>query len=232
MERFLPYIYDVLLLIVLARYFRSGRQDGFVSRLIKLAGYAAAFVGAFFIAAVGSIYLYDMHVHDRAVSAVKNVLPTSGAEELIGALSETMALLPAYLGGLGQEDRLGLDTLLSGAADNAASLVVDSVISPPVMLLLRVGLFLLAFMLLLLVVRLIARGFGAVNRIPLLGGINRLAGGVVGLAQATLILLVFSLVLCTVVSFTGGKFLFLSAQTIDGSILFRHLYSFAVTTLT
>ena len=85
-----------------------------------------------------------------------------------------------------------------------------------------VVLFAVAFLLL----SLIARAFRGLNRIPVLGSVNRLLGGILGLAIGLVICLVLATAAAIVLLFSDGSIPWLSHDIIDSTYLFSILYRY------
>ena len=77
-------------------------------------------------------------------------------------------------------------------------------------------------MLFIFIFRIIGKMLNNVNRIPLVGGINNILGGVLGLVKAIILLYIAAIVISIIVSFTGGEF----QNIIDNSYAFRLFYQY------
>jgi hypothetical protein len=77
----------------------------------------------------------------------------------------------------------------------------------------------------LVVTRCVARLFTGIYRIPVIGAVNTFLGGVVGVLQAVLFLALGSLALRLVISLSGGELVWLNAQVMDETYIWRVFYS-------
>ena len=72
----------------------------------------------------------------------------------------------------------------------------------------------------------IAAALKFVNKIPVLGGMNAVLGGAVGLVEGVITLCVVCIVARMIISLSGGNIVFMNEATIDSTLLFRVFYNF------
>ncbi len=88
-------------------------------------------------------------------------------------------------------------------------------------LVIRILCFIVLFIVLYLIVRLILRLSNAINRIPVLGGINRLFGGIFGLAEGMLFLWIICLI---IMMMSGTEFGSSCEKVIKDSVFLNFIY--------
>ena len=99
-------------------------------------------------------------------------------------------------------------------------------IGPVVLFLTTAILFLLLLILLGFLVRYLARLFRFVNDIPLLGPINCILGGVVGLIRGFLVLFVLAVFVDFLCSITNNSWEVLNQSIIQRTFLYQYLVQF------
>lgn len=88
-------------------------------------------------------------------------------------------------------------------------------------LIIRILCYVLLFILIFLVIRLILRISNLINHIPVLGGINRILGAVIGFAEGV----IFLWIICMIIMLMSGTELGISCQqTIAGSTVLTYIY--------
>ena len=98
--------------------------------------------------------------------------------------------------------------------------IVENVVAPLVMPLIGVVVFFAVFVLGRVVISLLAAIFSNVNRVPLVGGVNRGLGAVIGLVAGLINALMVLCIIWAVVVITGGSLPGLNDQALAGSRLY------------
>ena len=234
-------VYDVIFvfigLMIVLRCWRAG----LVASVIRLVGTLAAYLGAWLLAAPASQFLYDRFVHRWLVEYTQSRIPdqlnllagsAAGLVDTLG-LEQVTELLRNYLEPLLGELSLGgvtalsrqdagslsgslLDRLVGSQATLAESLV-ETLLHPGVSLLLQLACFAILCGLLTMVVHLLIRLARGVNYVPLVGGLNHLLGGGVGIAEALLVVYLLCIVLTIASVLLGESVSWLDWGVVSGS---------------
>lgn len=195
-------VLDVALGLILLSILYNSWRRGFVVSLIRLVGTAAGFVLASFLKGPIAQWGYDTFLEERVERYVADALLSQGGA-LSGALSgldHAGSAAAQLLSGLlaergldyyssqdaGQMGKEILARIAEKGADPAAA-IAQVAVRPLVMTILETAVFFLLLFVADMVVRTIARVGLGVNRIPLVGGINRLAGLGCGAVYALLV---------------------------------------------
>jgi len=189
-------------------------QQGLVASLIRLAGTVVSYVSAWLLSKPISLQLYDSFINDRLLDYAGSILPPELRElppELLDSASRFPEVkeqlsaavntafteagfdinLPVKLVDTeGVGNRL-VDSILEGGSTVAEALV-EVIMKPAALTLTRVLVFILIFTIVSAVVSILFRMGKVVNHIPLLGGLNRLAGMGVGLVEAAICLYIIT----------------------------------------
>lgn len=214
-------LWDLLAVGILFYFVGNAAAKGMVRTLISFLGYVVAAAVAKLATPVLAEKLYELVVRDALRLVVMNRLEgiaTQGGELASGLLDA----IPQGLRRLIPVD--ALDTVEKAAGSDAGQLVgeiIDAALRDPVISILGGLLFLLVFTLVLLVVRQVSRLFTGMYRIPLIGTVNTLLGGLVGVVEAALVLFLSALVLHLLITFTGGGYFWLNEKIMDDSYICR-----------
>ena len=131
------------------------------------------------------------------------------------------ALVEQLLGGADK-----LSQLLDVGTPDIALQVVDHVIAPLFLPIITVVVFFVTFAACSFVTRFLAAAFINFNKVPILGGANRLLGTVLGAALGALYLM---LLLCAAWAFvivTGDNLSWFNSATLEGSFFYRTLSAY------
>ena len=141
--------------------------------------------------------------------------------------------VPVFFGNMADGIRKGSDApmrsvilIMLNAPVNAREAVVGGIIEPCFTVAVQTLLFAVIFFGVVIILNLIAKALKFVNKIPLLGGLNSILGGVVGLVQGVLTICVICLLVRVIVVLSGGNVIFFNNAVIDGTMVFEFFYDF------
>ncbi len=208
-----PLILDVIVAALAVICFIVGWKRGLISTLLGLAGFAIALLGSWWASGKLAAVIYDRFMKDKLVDALSQKIANDAVE------SGTWGVLNGFI-----------NKILTGAAGEstgaASETIVDGMLAEPATALVRAILFIVLFLVLLLVVKLIARAFKGLNKVPVIGGVNRIGGGVIGLAEGLLFCYLVVAVVAIIVTLTADSLGWLNTGVIGESRLFSLLYNF------
>lgn len=139
-------------------------------------------------------------------SYVKNALETvGGAAEKIGNV---------------------VNVFIMGSREEAAKAAESHLIAPIVKWLLKVVIFLIVIFILRLVVVPVSNIFKFVNKVPIIGPLNVILGGILGALEGLLFLYAVSLAVKAVINVSGNSLIFFNTQTVEMTRLFIKFYNF------
>ncbi len=239
-------ILDIAVLIVVFACVGWGWSRGFITTVIVLVGSLFSFWIASTIAEPTSQWVYENLAQEHLVGYVQERLdnlnggsqmdeltamlvglsqmaePISGIADISQALQRLM--------GIPQTDAVQVSTdnlqdslaVLLSTGQSVAEGLVEVTLRPVVMLVLRMGIMLVSFILLMGIFRVIAGLSGIFNKIPVIGSINRFMGGMVGIVQAYIVLLLLTIALGLFLAATGNDG-FITTATIDQTMLFSRI---------
>lgn len=211
---------DLLVIAVFIVFFIVGWRRGLISELLRIVGFAVALLAAWILSAPVTGWVYESFVKDKIVSQVSEKITTT-----VDGTALTGASFWEKLGDLGSE----IASLVTVTPDQAAKLGEDFVnnsLAAPVQAIIRTIVFVILFALFLLVIKLVSRLFKGLNKLPVVGTVNRIFGGILGLAEGAVICYIFVAIAAIIVKVTGDELLWLNSDLINDSKLFSLLYNF------
>ena len=208
----------------------------FVASFIRLVGTAAGFLLASFLSGPVSERLYGSLLEERVEQYVGDTLLAPGSpllEALAGLDQAGSAAIQAVSGFLAQQGldfyspqdagQMGtdiLDRITQGGSDPAAA-ITQVAVKPLVMTVLETAIFFLLLFLTGILVRMAVRVGLGVNRIPLVGGMNRLAGLLCGAVYALLVGYVVSMGLLLLAGLGKNQWDHLNSDVLQETFLIR-----------
>ena len=185
--------------LILFVVIRSVRR-GFVSSFIHLLGVAASCIVAALTAGKAAAWLYDGYLAERVEQSVSDSLREK---------------LEAFAGLLDRIDPT--DTISAAAGDAVRTMAVS---------LLTMVAFLIIFLLAMLILRALVKLTRSVNRVPVVGGINRLLGGVLGAAEAFLLCYLIGMAATVLISFSENRWGWLNTAVVQKTYLLNWFIQF------
>lgn len=219
---------DLILIVLAILLVWSAARRGFTTIFIRTVGNIVVFVAAVLLSWSAASWLFDAGLRGMLVDRVQVQLSSLSTGELEEIVQQAVAGLPDFLSSLIEGFGYSVqdlapqlqDTITSQSAAAAAT-IVDSIVAPVVILMLR-GILLLVFLMLgWFLIRLLSRTANLVVNIPIVRGVNRFLGGVMGLFNAAIMALCVTALAWFVITLWGDTVPFLNTQTIESSYLFR-----------
>ena len=225
MTEYLPIVYDILAAILLLYYIYISSRRGFAATVVSFIGYAVAFSAAWAFSKMAAPALFDSFFREgfvKRVSAALEQIP--GGLDFAEAAASLLEALPSYIGGMlniGGYNAGELAQLLGEYSSNTAELVVDQVFAPAITGMLTMILFIVFFSVLMVVIRSLTRFFYGVNRVPLIGPLNSILGGIVGLLTGAVNLFIIITIIQFVLTLTNDSLQFLNKEILEQTYTYR-----------
>lgn len=108
--------------------------------------------------------------------------------------------------------------------DSIKGAVIDGIIEPNCLIIIRTAAFILIFSVVTIVIGIVANLTKAINKIPVIGKANALAGALAGLCEGVIAVFVICLVVRFIVSQCGGNVILFNQTAIDSTLIFKRVY--------
>ncbi|WP_298735155.1 CvpA family protein [uncultured Subdoligranulum sp.] len=204
----MAWIYDLVFLIVFAFAAVASWRKGFLASLTELVGAVVGVGVAVWASRSLSVPIYEQFVSGSVSEKVESAVAQSGGD--LAAAVQAMDFLPDTV-------RDTLAQLVQGAG-NALPEQITTALEPILLPFVQVLLFVVLCMVVRWVFRLLVGLLRHVNGVPLLGGVNRLLGLVLGLMTGALDCWLLALLLWFAASVTAGLLEFLTLSVLNQSV--------------
>ena len=221
----MAYILDLIVLAVVAVTVFLGYRRGFIRTIVQLVGCVAAFALALSLSATVSTYIYDDllrdGLHEKIETAWNDTVVEGAANTVTEQVESVMENLPSFF-----TATLDADALVEGITGSVgntdtgtavADYLVNDMLRPICVAILRFVSFLVLYLVLMLVIRLLEKLITPLIKLPLIRQTDGTLGAVIGLFKG----IIFALVAVTIMqliaaSATSGP---CTQENLDNSLL-------------
>lgn len=208
----------VLIVITMLRY----KKRGFVAGIIDLAGKLISLVAAWFISGRVSPAVFDNFFRSGLITKTADTIQRQGGVNLNSILQDLSGVLPqSFVDGI----VASAQGLFESGAPDAAEAIVENVVAPLIVPIITVAVFFVTYALCRIVVTFCVAMLENINKIPVIGGINRSLGLITGLVAGIVNAVLVLCLLWAVIAITGNNLPVLNDATLWGSYSFRLFFN-------
>ena len=117
-------------------------------------------------------------------------------------------------------------SILGAETDDFARAITDDMVKPILLVPMRALIFIVLFAIIAIILNVVATLLKLVNKIPLIGSVNKILGAVAGAAEAAVVILLVCIFIQVIVVLSGNGLIFLNTMTIDETFVFKKIYYF------
>ena len=211
-------ICTVVWIVLVVRYARKG----FLSSIVQLVGNLFSLIGARQLSAACAGWVFEHMLAGGFRTQIAASLSADGVVDLSGIAEKYAGFLPAsFRASIVAAFERSIGAVLADNAVVLADSIVENVLQPLLTPVITLVLFFVFYALLRLLVSMLVTVLGLVNKLPVVGTVNRGLGWLVGGGTA---LMDIYLVLCVVwglVVITGGSLSVLNDTVMSGSLYYK-----------
>ncbi len=155
---------------------------------------------------------------DSVLSGIKDKLPAPIYQQVSTYLTGTQDSLTKVI-----------QALNDPTSKQSSQTLTDIAIKPLALLVLRLGILIIVFTILMFVVRFLSRLISkSFKGVPVIGPLNTFLGGVFGLIQGIIIIVILAVILKIVVGLTSNELMVINQPTIDKTFIFKHIFNISL----
>ncbi len=207
-------ILDIILIAVLVVTMLRYRKKGFIAGILDLVGNLAALAFAWIVSDKVSPGVFENFFKSGLITSTANTIQEQGTFNITHLLDTLSGILPQKLI---ESITLSTQDLLGSGAPDLAQQIVEKVIAPLVVPIITVVVFFATYALCKLLIAFLVATLTNINRIPLVGSVNRTLGMVTGLFAGTINILLILCLIWAIVAITSGSMPFLNDEILSGS---------------
>ncbi len=216
-------IFDILMLVLLAVVTLRYMRQGFVAGLIQFLGNLLGLIGAAILSPQVADWVFVNFFEGGLTSQLQATISQQGTVDMAALVDKYAGFLPDAM-----EQSLveSATELLNNGAPNLAHSLVVELIQPLVTPLITVVVFFVCFAICKLLVSFLAAVLTNLNRVPLVGGVNRFLGFFMGLLAGVMDVFLVVCGVWAVVVITGNNLSWLNQAVLRDSVAFSLFSSF------
>lgn len=194
----------------------------------SLARFIASAISYLLATAIGqwlSLWAYEVFAKptiEKCVTDAVNNVSGEAAESIVSSL-------PSWLTGIADLKAEDISNAFSGPISGATGTITDAVndaVKPVACSLLAFFFTILVFLIMMLILnKVLVKPLVALFRFPVLNTINRIAGGVIGLIDAILVVCMAAYLIKLILANSATSSTWFNEETINQSIIFRQFYN-------
>ena len=216
------FLFDIICtavwIVLVVRYARKG----FLSSIVQLAGNLFSLVGARQLSAACAGWVFEHMLAGGFRTQIAASLSADGVVDLSGIAEKYAGFLPAsFRASIVAAFERSIGAVLADNAVVLADSIVENVLQPLLTPVITLVLFFVFYALLRLLVSMLVTVLGLVNKLPVIGTVNRGLGWLVGSLTALLDLYLVLCVLWGIIVITGGNLNVLNDTVMSSSIYYK-----------
>ena len=211
-------ICTVVWVILMVRYARKG----FLASMVGLVGNLLSLLGAHQLSAACAGWVFEHMLAGGFRTQIAASIAAGGAVDLSGIAEKYAGFLPAsFRASIVAACERSIGAVLADNAVVLADSIVENVLQPLLTPVITLVLFFLFYALLRLLVSMLVTVLGLVNKLPVIGTVNRGLGWLVGGATALLDIYLVLCVLWGIIVITGGSLNVLNDTVMSTSLYYK-----------
>ncbi|MDD4700110.1 MAG: CvpA family protein [Oscillospiraceae bacterium] len=219
-------ILDLIIVAIVLFIVLQSAKHGFVRTFIELTGFILALMIAVSISGTLATQIFDNQIGPKISSGIEDKLLEKGTS-VVDSIKES---LPSFVVSGADALKIDINAIAQQNTGDSMSQVADNitltVARPIITALMQAFLTTLIFAVLMFLVRFLAKAINKIFNLPIVGSINKILGGCIGVAKGVVIAAAFCFILSTIISVTNNGFFIFTKEAIDSSYIFKYICTF------
>ncbi|MGN0447847.1 MAG: CvpA family protein [Acutalibacteraceae bacterium] len=216
----MEYIIDIILAAIFIIIVAVSAKKGFFKSLIDFAGTIVAFIGAKILSDACAPIVYENFLKKGVESALSKNLGEVAVADYTSQAESVIASIPESLNGILQIIGFDKNALIEKVealnlnGDNLLESLMNTIVDPLATAILSFVLLAVLALVLIILIKILSKLLDEViKKLPVIKSCNTLLGGVFGVLRGLIGVVVLSMVISLVVSFTNNSELIMSAES-------------------
>lgn len=224
-------ILDAALILFLIFKLIMGVKKGMIRSLLSFFGTVIILIISNLLSNYLSNIIYDNIISKSITNNIVSQV-NSGNREVVFSLQNAINSLPKFLQNLLATSDVSTNNINTAMNSTAIAEAVNNAVRPLIVGILQVIIFIALFFVLRVLFAFLTRFFKKINKVPMLGGLNKFFGGFLGIAQGLILAYIICMVIKIIILFsTNAREIIFTPENINSTILFKYFYNFSLTDL-
>ncbi|MDF2566913.1 MAG: hypothetical protein K0R90_369 [Oscillospiraceae bacterium] len=233
-----PILIDILVIIVSCGIVYAAYKKGFIRTIISLVGCLVAILLASALSKPVAEFVFDNYIQSSITQSISKNLNSSlsennTSEQAAKAADAVFSGLPDFaenyiIANVGSKQEI-IDQIKESKNDgiqSAANSVVRTVIRPLAVMAIKSISFIIIYALLMIAVSFIDRLFKGIKYVPIVGTMNAIMGGVIGIFQAVVFIYIIAILIKFIIGITGNQNGIINESVVESSYIFNIFYKY------
>lgn len=227
------WVLDGITVLLIMIFAATSFNRGFLNSVVRLLGTLAAISASVIVSQPAAEFIFDNYLYKGINSVVTKHMGEISEFDIAAftdGMSDLIKELPNFFSkiiesGFGVHSEEWYQMIIAQHADDMTAAVVDNIIAPLATGLIRVIVFFAVFSLIMLLVNAVAALLIGANKIPIIGSLNEVLGGVLGAVHGMLYVFVIASIVWLALSASGGELGPLTTEVVEKTLIFQDFYS-------
>ena len=222
----MSYIIDIIFLLILILCACLSAKRGFVRTAIEFLGFFAAFILAVYLSLPLANFTYDKFIEPSVIATYEEQAEEKTEKTVDSVWDKLPDFVTSYAENIGiTKDKVSdkISQKVNSNSEEAAKNYSDNYVKPTAVKLLKMGYTVVLCIVLLIIVKLLAKALNKVFSFSVLGTFNRTLGGLLGVGKGIIIGALFCMAIKIIVDLTGADFLFFTKDSVNKSVVIKFL---------
>lgn len=227
----MPIIYDSVVVFVIISSVIFSYKRGFLRSILSLVSYCVSFFIANFLGRFVSQIIFDNFIKANVEHDIFNTLNNSlNSGSMMSSINKISSIIPDWLTSYLIGDKTVNDVAGGFIAKNdlnaASSVIADQIFRPYIIMIISIIAFFVLFAAVKLLFRYVYMLTRVVERMPVIGTLNGLLGGLCGVVKAGILLFIIAIIVFVVILLTKNEMNWINTGIINETHLFYMFYKF------
>ena len=232
------FVLDIVIVCIIILFAILGAKKGFARTIIEIVGFVLSFVIAFSVANYAADYVYEKKIRPSVVKSVSEMAKQSAQEtennvnDKVDVIWDSMPKYVSALSGIfgfeKEEIRNYIDEQQQNANEKVEDLALsacENVVKPRAVSACKVVTTIVSPIILILLVKLVAKVIGGLFNKSIFKGTNKFLGVVAGATKGAMICFVIIGLLFIILPLFNNDLLDISPKVIEKTYIFKHIYN-------
>lgn len=225
----MPIIYDAVVVFVIISSVIFSYKKGFLRSILSLISYCVSFFIANFLGRFVSQIIFDNFIKANIEHDIFNTLSNSlNSGNMMNGINQISSIIPdwltSYLIGDKTVDNVAGGFIAKNDLSAASSAIADQIFRPYIIMIISIIAFFVLFAVVKLLFRYVYMLTSVVERIPVIGTLNGLLGGLCGVIKAGVLLFIIAIISFVLILLTKNEMSWINTEIINETHLFFMFY--------